>query len=165
MPGSGAAPQLYLERDTVETNEFLTGTKQLIIRNSSSGNTMVGFTESGTNRFLTIGNPSARPSPARALIQAETASGTDVVGADMSLRSGAGSGNTAPSKVTISAPSTALASGSTVQTLNDIATFQAPASPGTNQSVLRLYFWTGSAWAERGVWSTNIGGGNYLIHP
>jgi len=104
--------------------------------------------------------------PIRGIVQSEYASGANVGGAPLVLRAGSGTGG-APltNKVSISIPIATNASSSGLQSAADVATFQVPTSPGTNQSIFKLYFWTGSAWAERGVWSTNIGGVNYLIHP
>jgi hypothetical protein len=119
-----------------------------------------------TDYYLVAGDSSAVATPIRGIVQSEYASGANVGGAPLVLRAGSGTGG-APltNKVSISIPIATNASSSGLQSAADVATFQVPTSPGTNQSIFKLYFWTGSAWAERGVWSTNIGGVNYLIHP
>lgn len=82
------------------------------------------------------------------------------------LRAGQSTGNASPTnKVAISLAVATNASPTALQSSVDIATFQPPLSPGTGQSILKMYFWDGSFWTNRHIWYTNIGGVNYLIVP
>ncbi|TXH53608.1 MAG: hypothetical protein E6Q97_12885 [Desulfurellales bacterium] len=148
------------------TNSFLVSSGNLRVRNNAGNNQFFSALDGGTDYYLIAGDSSAVALPKRGIIQSEYASGSDVGGAPLVLRAGSGTGG-APltNKVSISIPISTNASPSGLQAAADVATFQIPTVPATNQSVLKLYFWTGSAWAERSVYSTNIGGVNYLIHP
>jgi len=164
--GASGIPIMQLERPGSGTNSFLTAGNQFRIRNNANSRQMFSALDGTTDYYLVAGDSSAVATPIRGIVQSEYASGSNVGGAPLVIRAGSGTGG-APltNKVSISIPIATNATATALQSAADVATFQVPTSPGTNQSIFKLYFWTGSAWAERGVWSTNIGGVNYLIHP
>lgn len=164
--GASGLPIMQLERPGSGTNSFLVAGNQFRIRNNANNRQLFSALDGTTDYYLVAGDSSAVTTPIRGIVQSEYASGSDIGGAPLVIRAGSGTGG-APltNKVSISIPIATNATATALQSAADVATFQVPTSPGTNQSIFKLYFWTGSAWAERGVWSTNIGGVNYLIHP
>ena len=164
--GASGSPVFSINRPGAGTNSILVGDGQLRIRNNADNRQIASFTPSGSDHYWTVGDSSAQTSPRQAIIQSEPASGTNTMAKPLVLRAGQSTGNASPTnKVAISLSVATNANLTALQSSVDVATFQPPLSPGTGQSILKMYFWDGSFWTNRHIWYTNIGGVNYLIVP
>lgn len=154
----------FVQSGDSSTNGIYSATNRFRFKSENSGLFFASWDPSSIV-YYTLGDSSGSTSPRPGVILGESASGTNVAAGSVTLRTGNSTGSATPPGIILQASIPGVATNATAQTAVALATFQAPVSPGTNQSAMKLYFYSGTSWVERQVWSTNIGGVNYLIHP
>jgi len=118
--------------------------------NETAGRAMASLADSGSQVIYQLG-ASAAASPRSGVLQGEGASGTNVVGGDVSILAGPGTGNSASSDIIFQVPQ-AGASGSTLQaSYGTRLQIDQPASPSTGDTAVFIFWWDGAAWVAARV--------------
>lgn len=163
--GFGGVPSMAIERPGAGTNSFLVGSGQFRIRNESDDRSVFSTTPSGSDLFWTVGDPSGNAAPFAGTIQGEKATGTNLTGGNLTVRTGTGTGTGVPPQLNLAAALPG-SSGSSAQTYGTALRIQFPITPdatvynspiqlprfdGTNW-VLMYMSWTNEAGLWRQVW-------------
>lgn len=166
--GYGGAAMFGLNRESSANcyTTFLASTDSVVIKNASQESTTSVLYSTPTAVAWYLGSLASVASPRAGSLYSESATGTNIAGATLQLRSGTGTGNATPSLINFVVPA-ATASGATAQTgAARVFIGEAP-SPSDADTALGLYVYDsgGGTWTAKRVvvGAADSGGAGYRM--